>query len=345
MAGFPPDDRTPRRPAFDPSTLPGILASQYGVTAAAIEFEPSGHDASTRAFRVRVAPPDPGFLAKVRPASERLDVAGRVAVHLRETGLGEVVGPVRALDGAVAIAAGDVSLALFPFVEGHRGMDGGLNDRQWERLGRFVRALHAMTLPDDLAALVPREAFRPREVEAFPRVDAATMAALHDTDEARDLANAWRANRALIASVVDRTAELAREVVGRDLPHVLCHADSHTGNVLVDDAGDLWVIDWDEVMLSPKERDLMFSVGGISREMVSDRATERFLAGYGDTVIDPLAMRYYRHAWATQDVVGYAEQVLLDPTQSDADRAEAVRVFRTLFKPGEIVDIATSVDR
>jgi spectinomycin phosphotransferase len=322
--------------------LPGLLSARYGVTATAIEFEPSGHDASTRAFRVRVAPPGRGFLLKARPASPRLDVVGRVAVHLREAGLREVVAPVRAVDGTLAIAAGDVSLALFPFVEGRRGLDGGLDDRQWERLGRFARALHAMTLPDDLAALVPREAFRPREVEAFPRVDAAAMAATHATDEARDLADAWRANRTLIAGVVDRTAALARELARRDLPQVLCHADSHTGNVLVDGAGDIWVIDWDEVVLAPKERDLMFSVGGISRELVSEPATAHFLAGYGDTAIDSVAMSYYRHAWATQDVVGYAEQVLLDETQTDADRAEAARIFRILFRPGEIVDIATS---
>ena len=41
-------------------------------------------------------------------------------------------------------------------------------------------------------------------------------------------------------------------------------------------------------------------------------------------------------------MVGYAEQVLLDETQNDADRAEAARVFRILFRPGEIIDIATS---
>jgi spectinomycin phosphotransferase len=314
------------------------------VTATAVEFEPSGHDASTRAFRVRVAPPGGGFLLKVRPASPRLDVAGRVAAHLREAGLREVVAPVRALDGAVAIAAGDVSVALFPFIEGRRGLDGGLDDGQWERLGRFIRALHATTLPDELTGLIPRETFRPREVEAFSRVDEAAMNATHHTDEARELAAGWRANRTLIASLVDRTADLAREVAGRDLPLVLCHADSHTGNILVDDAGDIWLIDWDEVVMAPKERDLMFSVGGISRELVSEPATDHFLAGYGDTAIDPVAMSYYRFAWATQDVVGYAEQVLVESSRSDEDRAEAARIFPLLFKPGEIVDIALSTE-
>ena len=86
----------------------------------------------------------------------------------------------------------------------------------------------------------------------------------------------------------------------------------------------------------------MFFIGGISRELVGEPATASFLRGYGDADVDPVALAYYRHAWATQDVVGYAEQVLVEPSRSDDDRAEAARIFEILFRPGEIVDIARS---
>ena len=86
----------------------------------------------------------------------------------------------------------------------------------------------------------------------------------------------------------------------------------------------------------------MFFIGGISHQMVGDRATAAFLRGYGETSVDPIALSYYRHAWATQDVVGYAEQVLVEASRSDADRIEAARIFPTLFRPGEIVEIARS---
>ena len=69
----------------------------------------------------------------------------------------------------------------------------------------------------------------------------------------------------------------------------------------------------------------------------------RVLRGYGDTNV-VVALAYYRHAWATQDVVGYAEQVLVDASRSDDDRVEAARIFEILFRPGEIVDIARSTD-
>jgi hypothetical protein len=76
--------------------------------------------------------------------------------------------------------------------------------------------------------------------------------------------------------------------------------------------------------------------------MFGKPATASFLRGYGETSVDPVALAYYRHAWATQDVLGYAEQVLVDAARSDDDRAEAARIFEILFRPGEIVDIARS---
>jgi len=115
----------------------------------------------------------------------------------------------------------------------------------------------------------------------------------------------------------------------------------HTGNLIVDADGQVWIIDWDEVVLAPKERDLMFSVGGgISVELVDPNATARFLEGYGDVEIDSQALGYYRHAWAVQDVGGYAWRVLLDQSATEAQRHDAADILVGLFRPGEIVDLA-----
>jgi spectinomycin phosphotransferase len=333
-----------RRPVLEPSAIAAILASEYGIEPVAVVPETSGHDAVTRAFRVATADSERAYFLKARPADSRLDVAGRIAAHLRDQGLREIVAPIATRDGSLAVRAGDVSLALFPFVEGRRAMEVGLRDADWEHLGRFARSLHEATLPAELRAVIPQEAFRIQEVEAFARVDAAAEAAeaTQGTPEAREVVAAWRRHRNVVAETVERTVTLGREVAPRGLPFVTCHADLHTGNVLVDAAGELWVFDWDEVVAAPKERDLMFFIGGISHRMVGERATTSFLRGYGETSVDPVALSYYRHAWATQDVVGYAEQVLVEASRSDEDRAEAARIFPILFRPGEIVDIARS---
>lgn len=42
------------------------------------------------------------------------------------------------------------------------------------------------------------------------------------------------------------------------LDFVLCHADFHDANLLIDPTGRLFIVDWDEIILAPKERDLVF---------------------------------------------------------------------------------------
>ena len=44
---------------------------------------------------------------------------------------------------------------------------------------------------------------------------------------------------------------------------IVCHFDIHAGNILIDDDGSLYIVDWDDPILAPKERDLMYIGGGL----------------------------------------------------------------------------------
>ena len=66
----------------------------------------------------------------------------------------------------------------------------------------------------------------------------------------------------IIAALVDRADRMGRELAAEPFPRVLCHTDLHTWNVLVDAGRRLWIVDWDEAVLAPPGRDLMFVVGG-----------------------------------------------------------------------------------
>ena len=113
---------------------------------------------------------------------------------------------------------------------------------------------------------------------------------------------------------MDRADRLGRQLAGEPFPRVLCHGDLHAWNVLVDADRHLWIVDWDEAVLAPRERDLFFVVGGgIGHGLVRPRDTDSFLRGYGEAGIDPRLLAYYRAAWAVQDIAAYGEEVLLCP--------------------------------
>ena len=103
-------------------------------------------------------------------------------------------------------------------------------------------------------------------------------------------------------------------------------------------------MDWDETILAPKERDLLFVVGGIIGDLVGPRQEELFFRGYGPTAIDPLALAYYRYAWAVQDIGDYGERIFLMPDIGAESKRDALRGFMDLFQPGNIVALAFASD-
>ncbi len=148
-----------------------------------------------------------------------------------------------------------------------------------------------------------------------------------------------------IRALVERADELANQLREKPSSLVLCHADLHTWNILLDAGERLWLVDWDETILALKERDLMFVIGGIGRGLVSPRETACFLRGYGEAEIDPQALTYYRYAWAVQDMGAYGEQVFFSPGLGEASRRDGLEGFKSLFAPGNIVDIALGSGR
>jgi spectinomycin phosphotransferase len=158
---------------------------------------------------------------------------------------------------------------------------------------------------------------------------------------AADLAGAWRARKAVISALVERADGLGRDLARRSFPPVLCHADLHTHTVLVGADQQLWIVDWDEAVLAPRERDLMFVVGGgIGQGLLRAGEDDRFFEGYGETAVEERLLAYYRCAWAVQDILANAEEVLVPAGLGEAARRAAVAGFLDLFAPGNIVDLA-----
>jgi spectinomycin phosphotransferase len=243
------------------------------------------------------------------------------------------------LNGALWARIGGFTISLFPWVNGRRAADGGLLPQQWIELGAAARQIHAGQLPPELLSILPRERFVPSRRELVTRLDAVIDSPACVDPAQAALAGFWRVRRQTIQSLLARTDELGGWLRQRNLALVLCHADLHTWNVLVDTHQALWIVDWDEAILAPKERDLMFIVGGIGRDLVTPQETAHCLRGYGQVEIDPLALAYYRYAWAVQDMGAYAEQVFLGDASPQA-RRDAFDGFVDLFEPGNIVDIA-----
>jgi spectinomycin phosphotransferase len=325
-------------PDLGDESIVGALEAGFGIRVAALAFLPVGNDAESWAYRVEEAGGPARFL-KVRTGADAMPGAA-VPAHLQRHGVPQALAPLPTRGGAPYLVVGRFALALFPLLDASPGAEVGLSPDQWRRLGAALAGVHALPPAPELTRLVGREAFRPSRRELLPRLEAVVDDPDRDDPVAEELATFWRARRQVIDALVERAGRLGRRAARSPSRPVLCHADLHTWNVLVDAGRRLWIVDWDEAVLAPRERDLMFVVGGIGHGLVRPSDTECFFQGYGHTGVDPDLLAYYRCAWAVQDVAAYGEQALLAPGVGQETRRAAVAGFKNLFEPGNIAGLA-----
>lgn len=326
-----------KKPAIADETLLAAVRDHYGLHATSIEFLALGYDINAGVYRVTT--PSADYFLKVKEDAIYLPSVV-VPRTLFDRGLRQIVTPLPAHDGSLFTTVEQFSLILYPFIEHHTASEIGLTDAQWREFGAIVRQIHAAPLPQSVT--LDRETFTPAtEWRAIAHATHARIRRETYTDpEQIALAEAWRAHYDAITELLRRADAYGQHLRGRDLPHVLCHADLHTGNLLIDAQGQLFVVDWDQPVVAPKERDLMFISGGRVITAVSARQEALFFEGYGQTEIDREALIYYRAAWVVQDIGSFAEQIFLMPDLSVEAKREALRYFVGSFAPDSIAESA-----
>jgi hypothetical protein len=109
--------------------------------------------------------------------------------------------------------------------------------------------------------------------------------------------------------------------------------------------GAFYIVDWDNPILAPKERDLMF-IGGAQgfTGHTSQEEETLFYRGYGQTPIDPIALAYYRYERIIEDIAVICEQIFLT-NDGGKDREQFLKYLQSNFLPNNTIDIAYQSDR
>jgi spectinomycin phosphotransferase len=213
-----------------------------------------------------------------------------------------------------------------------------VSDRQRIELGTILRRLHTLAAPESLRQRIPHETYAAYWRDLVRGFQARAEDTTFAEPIAAQLAALLRAKRAIVDELIQRAEQLAGLLQTQALEFVVCHADIHAGNLLID--GDtLYIVDWDTLILAPKERDLMFIGAGIDNVWRSAREQALFYQGYGATEIHPQALAYYRYERIVEDIAAYCQQLLLTD-QGGEDRPEGLRQLVGQFQPGAVIEIA-----
>jgi spectinomycin phosphotransferase len=320
-----------------PATIVARVRERYGIDVDEATFLPAGNDSSAWSYRLD------GHAHRwfLKLFGRKIEPAAIETPHfLASRGIDHLIPSLATTDGEAYDAGEPFGSVLFPYVDAEPAGSKGLSAGDRTELGRFLRRVHGQQPDDRLLAMLRRERFEVRGAAYIERVGPS----LDDREGVDPIAAAllatWRQQRDDIDRVLQRARELAAYGLSASPERVICHADFHAWNVLIEPGGTLHVVDWDEVVFAPRERDLMFVSGDVAD---IDPTGEHFYAGYGDVQIDRALLAYYRYDWVLQEIADYHRRVF-DRSLGVRVREEALEYFTDLFGPEDVVAAAYRAD-
>jgi spectinomycin phosphotransferase len=315
------------------------IQDEYGLQVARLAFLPLGADVNTAVYRLETHDGATCFLKLRKGAFDETSV--RLPQFLHSLSIRAVIPPLETRLGQLWGSLDPYKLMLYPFIEEADALE--LTDRQWLEFGAALKRIHSAKPPPALKKLLQRETFAPDWRESVKTFQRQVEQRTFDEPVAARLAAFMRAKRDQISHLVRRAEELALALQARPREFVLCHSDVHAGNLLVGADGSLYIVDWDNPILAPKERDLMFIGGGVSASLSSARGEALFYQGYGPTEVDRMALAYYRYERIVVDIAEFCKQLLLSEAGGE-DREQSYRYFTSNFLAGHEFEIACQAD-
>jgi spectinomycin phosphotransferase len=330
------------KPDLQDEQIIACLQDTYGLCVVHVAFLPLGADPNTAVYRA-VANDETSYFVKLRRGVfDETSVA--LPKFLSEQGITQIIAPLTTTTGQLWATLDAFTVILYPFVEGRNGYAVALSKRHWRDFGAALKRIHTAAVPPALLRRIQPETYSAQARIIVRRFLSRLEDDTFDDPVAIKLAAFLQAKRDEILDLVGRAERLARALQARAPEFIVCHSDIHAGNILIGVNDTFYIVDWDNPILAPKERDLMFIGGG--QGFVGHTAQQEetlFYQGYGQTQIDPIALAYYRYERIIQDIAVYCEQLFLTD-EGGEDREQALRYLASNFLPGGTIEIAYRAD-
>ena len=225
------------KPDIPDEVICTCLQAEYGLSVAEIEFLPLGADLNTAVYRAVAQDQRPYFVKLRRGIFKKMAVV--IPKFLGDQVLEQIIAPIATRTGRLWADMEVAKLFLYPFIDGRDGYHVALSERQWLVFGAALKRIHGLTLPIDLAASLQRETFSGYWRETVRTFLERVETDVFDEPVAAKLAAFLRARRTEVLDLIRRAERLALVLQARAPDFVLCHADIHAGNLLIQADGEL----------------------------------------------------------------------------------------------------------
>ncbi|SCA63815.1 hypothetical protein SCG7109_BG_00020 [Chlamydiales bacterium SCGC AG-110-M15] len=317
------------------------LKNHYGIELSTLAPLFLGADMNASLFKAQSQGQGTYFVKLKRGHQHDLTVA--ILRLLHDEGIQQIIPPVKTFQEQSTQHIDECTLIVYPFIENQNGFSQSLTSDQWMTLGKVLRKAHELKVPSAIQDQIRKESYSPKWRDIVRSLYTHIDAKPSGDEVAKNLLIFMKKHKPEIHRLVDRAEFLARKIRQESAEPVLCHSDIHGGNVLIATDGSIYIVDWDDPVMAPKERDLMFIGGGVANVWNNQDEEDVFYKGYGKTEINMSILAYYRHERIVEDIAEYAQALFLTSAGGD-NRLEMYKHFIAMFEPRGVVDIAFRTD-
>lgn len=321
------------KPKLEDEKIISCLRESFGISVNGVDFLPVGNDSNSWLYRVNTD--NKKYFLKVKKGII-YEPSVIVPRYLKDEGIDQVVAPIPTKVRKLWEKVDNFALILYPFIDGETRMKVGMSKNQWIEFGTVLKKIHSSKLSSELSEQVKKENFSPKWSVLVKELQTKIDSNQFTDSFQKELSLFWKEKKEEIRSIINRMEELGNLLRTQSLDFVLCHTDIHTANILLDKQNRMFIVDWDNPLLAPKERDLMFVVGAKEEQV--------FFSGYGKSDINSVALAYYRYEWVAQEIGDYGERVFLNNDVGEETKKDALNSFIELFQPDNVVESAYKSD-
>lgn len=300
---------------FDTSGLDlDDLATQvwrtHDLPISSLAFVPKGEDA---VCYVAATATGEQYFVRAKPAergAEAEEIYEAVAALRDRLGIRAVIAPLRSTHGRFCWEYQGHVVTVYRFVAGTTVYESGATSAHVTKAARIMAILHR----SDYSFLPPLpferfgNPFEPAINEALTAVKAVRPRPGYE----RRIADLLRREQSDVLETLDHMRRMQRAIVRLRSQPVVTHGDPNWANFLVDPEGALFMTDWGELALGPRERDLMHFTGEHFEAFLPD-----YLAQSGPIRLHRLLFAFYLYRWAVQEIADYTVRIMRPETTPD----------------------------
>lgn len=311
-----------------------LLKSHYAIESQSAQRLPLGADMDALVYRVKAKSRD--YFVKIKYNNHE-EIHMSIINFLHDSGLSEIIFPIATIDGKLLKRLDHFQMIVYPFIDGKNGFEQKLMKMQWVALGKALKKIHTLPIPVSIQKQLRKETFSPKWCAVVRSLYLQMEPNVLDDIITKDFKNFFKAKFDVIQRLVNSAEKLGKKIQYDSSKYVLCHSDIHAGNILIAADKSFYIVDWDDPIMAPKERDLMFIGGGVGNVWnLADEITY-FYEGYGETSIDQTVLSYYRYSRIVEDIGEFLQQILI---YNHSDKSTSFQHFKSMFEANGVIDIA-----